>query len=421
MATNGGAAPSYQWQVNGANVGTNSTTYSSSTFANNNSVTVVLTSNALCASPTSLSATPIVMTVNPILVPSVTISASATTICAGTNVTFTATPVNGGPSPSYQWIVNGLYTGPNSSTYNASTFISNDVVSVVLTSNATCVSPAIDTSNTITLTVNPIVIPSVSIAANATTICAGTRVTFTATPINGGTTPNYQWQVNGANQGSNLPIFSTSGLSNSDVVTVIMTSNAPCATPATIAAPSITMNVTPMPVAAFTYNTDNVNELNPSVAFNNLSQNATNWLWNFGIGSTSTVENPSYSFPSAGTYTVILVANNGVCSDTVSELVDIATISTYFIPNAFSPNDDGINDVFMIKGTGISKNNFDMRIFDRWGELIFESTDLTIGWNGWSHSDWMAQEDVYVYVISFALNNDPGNVMKRKGKITLIR
>ncbi len=421
VATNGGAAPSYQWQVNGANAGTNSTTYTSSTFANNNSVTVVLTSNALCASPTSLSATPIVMTVNPILVPSVTIAASATTICAGTNVTFTATPVNGGPSPSYQWIVNGLYTGPNSSTYNASTFISNDVVSVVLSSNATCVSPAIDTSNTITLTVNPIVIPSVSIAANATTICAGTRVTFTATPINGGTTPNYQWQVNGANQGSNLPIFITSGLSNSDVVTVIMTSNAPCATPATIAAPSITMNVTPMPVAAFTYNTDNVNELNPSVAFNNLSQNATNWLWNFGIGSTSTVENPSYSFPSAGTYTVILVANNGVCSDTVSELVDIATISTYFIPNAFSPNDDGINDVFMIKGTGISKNNFDMRIFDRWGELIFESTDLTIGWNGWSHSDWMAQEDVYVYVISFALNNDPGNVMKRKGKITLIR
>ncbi len=190
----------------------------------------------------------VTVTVNPNLPASVSISASATTICAGTSVTFTATPTNGGTAPSYQWRVNGNNVGTNSATFTSSTLSNNDVLSVVMTSNATpCLTGSPVTSNSITMTVNPNLPASVSISASATTICAGTSVTFTATPTNGGTAPSYQWRVNGNNVGANSNIFTTSSLVSSDVVSVVMTSNATCATGSPATSNSITMTVNPVP------------------------------------------------------------------------------------------------------------------------------------------------------------------------------
>src|SRR4029078_6514773 len=160
-------------------------------------------------------------------------------------VTFTATPTNGGATASYQWQVNGVNAGTNSPTFTSSTLANTDQVTVIMTSSATCPSPASVTSNQITMTVNALITPSVSIGASATTICPGTSVNFTATPINGGTIPSYQWQVNGSNVGTNSPTFTTSSLVNGDVVHVILTSNAPCATPTTATSNNITMTVNP--------------------------------------------------------------------------------------------------------------------------------------------------------------------------------
>ena len=240
---NGGGGPGYQWQVNGINAGTNSSSYTSSTLANNDQVKVIMTSNASCASPATVTSNIVSMTVNSVLVPSVTITTGATTICTGSPTTFTANPVNGGASPSYQWQVNGVNTGTNSATYTSSTLANNDQVRVIMTSNATCASPTIVNSNIITMTVNGTVAPTVNISATATTICSGTAVTFTATPGNGGTNPSYQWQVNGINAGSNSASFSTGTLSNNDQVRVIMTSNSPCASPLTATSNVVTMTV----------------------------------------------------------------------------------------------------------------------------------------------------------------------------------
>src|SRR6185312_6564951 len=203
--TNGGTSPSYQWQVNGSNVGTNSATYTNAGLTNGQTVTCVLTSNAPCASPNPVTSNSITMTVNPNLPVSVSIAASATTICAGTSVTFTATPTNGGATPSYQWQENGANAGINSATFTSTTLANNDVVKVILTSSASpCATGNPATSNSITMTVNPVLTPSVSISANpGTTICAGTSVTFTATTTNGGTSPSYQWKINGSNVGTN--------------------------------------------------------------------------------------------------------------------------------------------------------------------------------------------------------------------------
>jgi hypothetical protein len=241
--TNGGT-PSYQWKLNGNNVGTNSNTYSNSSLANGDQVSVVMTSSLGCASPQTATSNTITMTVTASVTPSVSISASpGSTICAGTNVTFTATPTNGG-TPSYQWKLNGNNVGTNSNTYSNNSLAGGDQVSVVMTSSLACASPQTATSNTITMTVTASVTPSVSISASpGSTICAGTNVTFTATPTNGGT-PSYQWKLNGNNVGTNSNTYSNSSLVNGDQVSVVMTSSLGCASPQTATSNTITMTVT---------------------------------------------------------------------------------------------------------------------------------------------------------------------------------
>jgi len=237
-----GGSPSYQWKVNGNHVGSNSHTYQSSGLANGDTVIVEMTSSLACASPQTVSSNAVIMAVSSAAVPSVSISASAATICSGTNVTFTATPVNGG-SPSYQWKVNGNHVGSNSHTYQSSGLANGDTVRVEMTSSLACASPQTVSSNAVIMAVSSAAVPSVSITASATTICTGTIVTFTAIPVNGGT-PSYQWKVNGMDVGSNSDTYQSSSLANGDVVTVLMNSSLACASPQSATSNLITMTVT---------------------------------------------------------------------------------------------------------------------------------------------------------------------------------
>ncbi|MBS1623091.1 MAG: T9SS type A sorting domain-containing protein, partial [Bacteroidetes bacterium] len=242
---NGGTAPTYQWKVNGNNVGTNSASYASGTLANNDVVSCVMTSNAPCATPASAASNSITMTVGSAAAAGVSISASSTTICGGAPVTFTATPANGGSNPAYQWKVNGINAGSNSATFTSATLNNNDVVTCQITSSSACASPATGTSNAITISAGTAVTPAVSIAASAMAVCSGSSVTFTATPTNGGSTPSYQWKVNGLNAGTNNATFTTTTLSNNDVVSCVLTTSAACATTTTAASNSITITITP--------------------------------------------------------------------------------------------------------------------------------------------------------------------------------
>ncbi|MFN5417126.1 MAG: M43 family zinc metalloprotease, partial [Flavobacteriia bacterium] len=245
--TNGGTTPAYQWKLNGTNVGTNSTTYTNAALANGDVVTCVLTSNETCLTTTAATSSGITTTVNTNLTPSVSISSSDAdnTICASTSVTFTATPTNGGTTPAYQWKLNGTNVGTNSTTYTNTALANGDVVTCVLTSNAVCASPTTATSAGITTTVNTNLTPSVSISSSDVdnTICASTSVTFTATPTNGGTTPAYQWKLNGTNVGTNSTTYMNSGLANGDVVTCVLTSNETCLTTTTATSAGITTTV----------------------------------------------------------------------------------------------------------------------------------------------------------------------------------
>jgi hypothetical protein len=179
----------------------------------------------------------------------VVISVSPTNvICENDNVTFTAIPSNEGLTPIYQWKVNGVNVGTNSSTFVSSTLNDSDVVSVVLTSSEACVSNNPASSNAIAMDVSPVSIPSVSINPSSTIICMGESVTFTALPVNGGASPDYQWKINGLNVGTNSSTFSTTSLVNSDVVSVEMLSNSACAIGGSVNSSGITMTVNSAPI-----------------------------------------------------------------------------------------------------------------------------------------------------------------------------
>ncbi|MEO6489428.1 MAG: T9SS type A sorting domain-containing protein, partial [Ferruginibacter sp.] len=160
---------------------------------------------------------------------SVTILASANPACPSANITFAATVVNGGPSPTFQWQVNGANVGSNLSTYSNNSLNSGDKVNVIVIGNGVCTFGNPASSDTITMSVAPPSGVGLSISVSpGNEVCAGAPVTFTATPTNGGLNPVYQWKINGVNAGTNSPTFVTSTLSNGDPVTCVVTSNSPC-------------------------------------------------------------------------------------------------------------------------------------------------------------------------------------------------
>ena len=167
-----------------------------------------MTSNANCVTTPTANSNQVVMNITTVT-PAVSIISTSTSICAGGSITFTATPTNGGATPAYQWMINGNpVAGETAATFTTTTLANNDAVTVVMTSSDACASPATATSNQIDITTSTVT-PTVTIAADQNPVCNGTTVTFTATPTDGGTTPIYQWQVNGVNAGTNSATFTS--------------------------------------------------------------------------------------------------------------------------------------------------------------------------------------------------------------------
>jgi len=329
--TNGGANPVYQWQVNGLNVGTNSTTYSYIPL-NNDMVTVVLTSNiGLCATNNPDTSNVVTMIVNSSLPVSVLINASINPVCEGTSVTFNATPTNGGTNPVYQWKVNGLNVGTNSATYSYIP-LNNDVVTVVITSNiAPCATGNPDTSNVITMIVHPLLPVSVLISSPSNIVCQGTSVTFNATPTNGGANPVYQWQVNGLNVGTNSTTYTYIPLDN-DVVTVVITSNiAPCATGNPHTSNVIIMIVHPMlPVSVLIGSSANPVCQGTSVIFNATPTNGgANPVYQWQVnGLNAGTNSATYSYVPLNNdvVTCILISNAAPCAINTPDTSNIITM-----------------------------------------------------------------------------------------------
>lgn len=141
------------------------------------------------------------------------------------------------------------------------------------------------------------------------------------------------------------------------------------------------INVFASPVANFELSSDSVPINNPSILFVNLSQDGSEYQWDFGDGITSNEFNPTHTYNSIGQYCIeLLVTSANGCIDVERKCIKVYGEHFVFIPNSFTPDGDQLNEVFTVKGYGIQ--NVEMWIFDRWGKQVFYSENSSTGWNG---------------------------------------
>ncbi len=175
------------------------------------------------------------------------------------------------------------------------------------------------------------------------------------------------------------------------------------------------------PLADFTYNPEDPDIFNNEVSFSNLSELAIGYQWNFNDEFISLQENPVYTFVDTGFQDVTLVAfHESGCTDTLTQQIDVKPLVDYFMPNAFSPNGDGENDTFIGRGFVSGVQEFSMRIWNRWGEMVYETNDPLIGWNGTKQNTGIqSPKGVYVYQLSYV--SPRGKSINQNGHLTLIR
>ncbi len=155
-----------------------------------------------------------------------------------------------------------------------------------------------------------------------------------------------------------------------------------------------------------------------NVVFTNTSIGAANYVWTFDNSTaTSSASNPVYSYTTNGTYTVTLIASNGLCIDTAYAVITVDIPTTIIIPNIFSPNGDGLNDEFIITCTGMKTLNCD--IFNRWGQLVYTLTGPNQNWDGKLNNGNQATEGTYYYMLN-AVGID-GKTYTYQGPLTLVK
>jgi gliding motility-associated-like protein len=141
------------------------------------------------------------------------------------------------------------------------------------------------------------------------------------------------------------------------------------------------------------------------------------YLWNFGDGGSSTEENPSYQYNATGSYSAELIAYNAQnCTDTFTLTVRALVDPLLDVPNAFTPGRFGQNSIVKVAGFGIGK--MDWKIFNRWGQLIFQTNNRLQGWDGTFKGKLQAM-DVYVYTLDVEFTD--GKKLRKTGDITLLR
>jgi hypothetical protein len=250
--TNGGSSPVYQWSVGGSAVAGATSSVFNYIPANGDVVSVMITSNAACATPSTANGT-VTMTVNANHAPAVTIAANpGSTVCAGTPVLFTAAPSWGGTAPTYAWFKGGtvpLGTGP-AITYVPS---NGDNIYVNMTSNYACISGTAGTSANITMSISTPPAPVFTLSGNAN---VGLHVYDTLTAnVTGGIAATYQWFINGTPvHGANGAVFISNDFNNRDSVSVTVTNTTDCGS--ATSSKYVIMNVRNLGVKQVTSNSD---------------------------------------------------------------------------------------------------------------------------------------------------------------------
>ena len=340
----------------------------------------------------------------------------ATPICPGASSTIYAVATGNTGPLTYSWN-NNLGTGPG-----AFVVAPSQPTSYVVTVTGVCTIVVEDSVNVLFNAQ-----PTIQISSDDDAVCAPGSIQFTDGSISGNLDDpitSWLWTFgDGTTSTDPNPshAFNNVGTYN---VTLSVSTDGGCTS--NNASGPYTINAYPVPVAGFALS-DNLLDLPYETLYcTNQSVGATIYSWNFGDGGSSTLPNPSYLYSAVGTFTIELTATNQYgCSDV--ETKSVVTDAQITFPNAFTPDPNGptggsytigdlTNDVFFPYTSGVTE--YKLQIFNRWGELIFESLDIKQGWDGYYRGK-LCPQDVYVWKAYLKLNN--GKTFTQTGDVTLLQ
>lgn len=346
-------------------------------------------------------------------------------VCSGSNITLAGSV--GGSATGGTWSGGSGTYAPDNTTLNAVYSPSIDEyaagsVQLTLTTNDPAGPCTFSTSN---VTFNFYESPVVNFIADTSAGCPVHCTDFSnsTTLGGGGSIVSWNWDFGDGGAGSTLEnpsnCFSETGFYD---IKLIATSSNGCVSSLI---QTHLVEVYSLPVAEFDYTPKPASVLDPSILFNNQSSSDVNyWNWNFGDGDSLVpgTANPDHEYPVAisGSYFVTLIVHNvNGCYDTVVHEISIKPAFTFFVPNAFSPNDGtGTNDYFFGSGTGIIK--YDLLIFDRWGDMVFHGKELNEKWDGKANEgSSIAQMDVFVWKVQ--LTDVFNKVHNYIGTVTIVK
>lgn len=357
---------------------------------------------------------PVVVNVIKTPKPAVTISAASSAACKGQPETFTATAVDGGPGPVFQWQVNGSNAGSGNASFTTPDLEDGDKVQVILTSNAACVVNAVANSNTVEPKIVPVPSTGVNITVTADHICQDSLVSFTARPVNGGGNPVFDWRVNGQPMKRDTSVFVTRALKNGDQVVCVMTSSVACSLPVT-SPEAITMTVYPLPAVSLP--PDTIIAAGSSIQLDpKLDGPIVRYEWSPMDG----LDDPAAARPVAKPTSSILyrlsVETDQGCTAEGSQRIDV--FYEVRLPDAFSPNGDGRNDVFRVPAS-VTVHVHHLVVYNRVGAMIFSTEDVSRGWDGRMNGS-LQPTGVYIWEIEYD-NPLTKKVESKKGTVVLVR
>ncbi|MCA6438243.1 MAG: gliding motility-associated C-terminal domain-containing protein [Bacteroidetes bacterium] len=308
-------------------------------------------------------------------------------LCAGSSASLSSN-ASGGTAPyNFMWSPNGG-TAPN-------TVLSPNVsttYTLTVTDNNDC-----KANTNFAIAVNPT--PGANVINNKLVGCAPVCASFSLAQNQNGNY-NYNWVFTSSapsptvinfNQYNPQLCFTKEGVYTANVS---ITTAQGCTTTITY---TNLVTVYPKPIADFYYSPTNPTILEPKVSFTNTTVGASQFSWYNVNDLFSQQTNPSFTFQDPGKFLVTLIAGDGNCSDTISKYVVIEDDFSFYIPNAFTPDENNLNDYFYPVMRGYTDKNYVFMIFDRWGELIFKTNDTeSKGWDGY-YKNQLCKDDAYTW------------------------